>query len=119
MATDVNNVRSQDYFTCLQYISANTVGEPIVWDYYRENWPELVERFGLNDRSLGRLISSITKNFATLIKLEEMEEFYTKYPETGAGTAARKQAIETVKYNILWLQRNKHQLDNWLQSNLY
>jgi glutamyl aminopeptidase len=35
LAKDEMYVRSQDYFTLLQYISANPVGRPIVWDYVR------------------------------------------------------------------------------------
>ncbi len=30
-----DKVRSQDYFTVLEYISANPVGLPIVWDFVR------------------------------------------------------------------------------------
>ena len=119
LAGDEENVRRQDYFVCIQNIAANPAGESIVWEYYRENWTNLTERFGLNDRSLGRLISSITKNFASSVKLEEIEQFYVKYPVAGAGTSARKQAIETVKYNIIWLEKNKAQLDDWLQSENY
>lgn len=116
LATNESIVRSQDYFTCLQYIAANPVGEPVVWEYYREQWPQLVARFGLNDRSLGRLITSITARFASQIKLEEVQHFFTKYPESGAGASSRVQAIETIKYNINWLQENSADIGSWLQG---
>lgn len=35
LAEDETYIRSQDYFTCLKYIAANPIGEPIVWDYVR------------------------------------------------------------------------------------
>ncbi|KAH8409848.1 hypothetical protein KR222_009894, partial [Zaprionus bogoriensis] len=114
LASDESVVRSQDYFTCVQYISANPVGQPIVWEFYREQWLQLVARFGLNNRSLGTLIASITSRFATQIKLEEVQQFFAKYPESGAGASARQQAIETIKYNINWLQENSADIANWL-----
>lgn len=114
LAWNESYVRGQDYFTCLTYISNNRIGKSLVWDYVRENWPRLVERFGINERYLGRLIPSITGSFVTQTKLEEMEAFFAKYPEAGAGTAARKQALETVKFNIKWLQQNKAKIAQWL-----
>ncbi|XP_055851692.1 glutamyl aminopeptidase-like isoform X2 [Episyrphus balteatus] len=116
LAWDESNVRGQDYFTCLQNIARNPVGQSLVWDYVRENWEKLVERFGINERYLGRLIPAITGRFTTNQKLEEMEIFFAKYPEAGAGTAARKEALENVKYNINWLKANKNQIAEWLAN---
>ena len=118
LAWNESYVRGQDYFTCLQYIAQNRIGQSLVWDHVRENWEKLVERFGLNDRYLGRLIPGITARFSTQIKLEEMEAFFAKYPEAGAGTAARVEALEKVKYNIKWLEQNKRQVGNWLSAHL-
>jgi len=116
LAWNEEYVRGQDYFTCLTYISANPVGESLVWDYVRENWQRLVDRFGLNERYLGNLIPSITARFSTQTKLEEMEQFFAKYPEAGAGTAARVRALETVKNNIVWLAENLEGVDAWLDK---
>ncbi|XP_054747725.1 glutamyl aminopeptidase [Anastrepha obliqua] len=116
LAWNESYVRGQDYFTCLSYISTNPIGQSLVWDYVRENWLRLVERFGINERYLGRLIPTITRRFVTQTKLEEMEAFFAKYPEAGAGTTARKQALETVKFNINWLQQNKEKIAEWLAT---
>jgi len=115
-AWDESNVRRQDYFTLLGYISTNPVGQSLVWDYVRENWEKLVERFGINERTLGRLIPTITARFSTETKLEEMQQFFAKYPEAGAGTTARQQALEAVKANIKWLTVNKIQVGEWLSN---
>ncbi|XP_026835049.1 glutamyl aminopeptidase isoform X1 [Drosophila erecta] len=115
-AWDESNVRRQDYFTLLGYISTNPVGQSLVWDYVRENWEKLVEHFGINERTLGRLIPTITARFSTETKLEEMQQFFAKYPEAGAGTAARQQALEAVKANIKWLAVNKAQVGEWLAN---
>lgn len=111
---DEKYVRGQDYFQCVQQIASNRIGENIVWDYVRMKWPELVERFGINERYLGRMIPSITARFSTETKLQEMKDFFAKYPEAGAGQSARKQALEKVSNNIKWLANNKEGIDKWL-----
>lgn len=116
MAWNESYVRGQDYFSCLQYIAQNRIGQPLVWDYVRENWPRLVERFGINERYLGRMIPSITSRFASQTKLDEMEAFFAKYPEAGAGTAARKEALENVKNNKKWLDQNLNSVAEWLSA---
>merc|ERR1712029_1083099 len=58
---DESIVRRQDYFTLITYMSWNRIGEPIVWDFVRNNWPRLVQRFTLNDRLMGRMLSDIVK----------------------------------------------------------
>lgn len=114
LAENEDYVRRQDYFTCLQNIADNPVGESIVWEFVREHWQDLVDRFTLNERYMGRMIPAITARFATVTKLEEMESFFAKYPEAGAGTASRQQALEAVKYNINWMKTNLEEITNWL-----
>ncbi|KAH8409851.1 hypothetical protein KR222_009893, partial [Zaprionus bogoriensis] len=116
LASNESIVRSQDYMTFAQYIVANPVGEPIFWEYYREHWLQLVDRFGLNSRQFGKLIVSITSRFASQVKLEEVQNFFNKYPEAGTGTASRQEAIETIKYNINWLQENSADIASWLNG---
>ena len=47
LAKDETIIRSQDYFTLLTYMSWNKIGEPLVWDFVRSEWPYLVSRFTL------------------------------------------------------------------------
>lgn len=117
MAWDEKNVRGQDYFTCLSNIATNPIGEPLVWEYVRNNWQKLVDRFTLNERYLGRLIPSITGGFTTNIKLDEVKTFFAKYPEAGAGAAARKEALQRIENNIQWLDNNQQKVTTWLNEN--
>lgn len=117
MAWDEKNVRGQDYFTCLSNIASNPIGEPRVWDFVRDNWQKLVDRFTLNERYLGRLIPAITGGFTTKTKLDEVKVFFAKYPEAGAGAAARKEALQRIENNIQWLENNQQKVTTWLNNN--
>lgn len=46
----------------------------------------------------------------------QMKEFFAKYPEAGAGSAARKRALERVENNISWRKRNMARLLEWFGS---
>nr|CAD7433373.1 unnamed protein product [Timema monikensis] len=113
-AKDESNVRSQDFFTVLHFIASNPVGNPIVWDFIRSEWEYLTGRFTLNNRYLGRTIPHVCSSFANRFKLQEMETFFSLYPEAGAGTTARKQALEKVANNIKWLEQHRTTIDTWL-----
>lgn len=118
LAKDENVVREGDFFTLLRYVADNRVGEPLVWDFVRNEWEYLVERFTLNDRYLGGLIPSITSKFATQERLDEMIAFFEKYPDAGAGEQNRKIALEQVENNIKFVQRYKSVIDQWLVDNV-
>ncbi|XP_034826979.1 glutamyl aminopeptidase isoform X1 [Maniola hyperantus] len=116
LAWDESNIRSQDYLNVLSSISANPNGTDLVWDNVRANWPKLVERFTLNSRYLGSLIPSITDSFNTDQRLKEMEEFFARYPEAGAGESSRERALETVRNNIQWVTTHLSVVSTWLEE---
>ncbi|NXN98278.1 AMPE aminopeptidase, partial [Rhinopomastus cyanomelas] len=111
---DSSLIKSQDVFTVLRYISYNTYGKTMAWDWIRLNWEYLVDRFTINDRYLGRIVT-ITQNFNTELQLWEMENFFKKHPDAGAGELPRSQSIEQVKTNIEWLRVNKEEIRIWLE----
>ncbi|NXA15016.1 AMPE aminopeptidase, partial [Sapayoa aenigma] len=108
-------IKSQDVFTVLRYISSNTYGKTMAWDWIRLNWQYLVDRFTINDRTLGRIVT-ITQTFNTELQLWQMENFFEKYPNAGAGELPRSQSLEQVKSNIKWVKENKEEIQTWLEA---
>lgn len=115
---DESIVKSQDVFTVVQYVSRNKYGKTMAWDWVTLNWDYLVNRFTINDRNLGRLPARITSTYNTELQLWQMEHFFERYPNAGAGEMSRKQAIETVKNNIEWRKRNLEEIQRWLVNNV-
>uniref|UniRef100_A0A674PFZ0 Aminopeptidase n=1 Tax=Takifugu rubripes TaxID=31033 RepID=A0A674PFZ0_TAKRU len=110
--------RSQDLFTVVRYVSYNPLGQSMAWEWTTLNWDYLVNRYTINDRSLGRLLNQITTSYNTELQLWKMEHFFTLTPDSGAGKTPRKQALETVRNNIEWLRRNEDEIKWWLQKNV-
>lgn len=110
-------VRSQDYFHFLSSLASNRkYGESLVWDYVRSNWQNLVDRFGLGEPYLGKMIPQVTSRFAKEIRLQEMKDFFAKYPDAGAGANSRLQALENIENNIKWLKKNKESIGAFLSK---
>ncbi|CDQ59745.1 unnamed protein product [Oncorhynchus mykiss] len=118
MSKDESIVRTQDLFTVVQYVSLNRYGKTMAWDWVTLNWDYLVNRYTINDRSLGRLLTRISTTYNTELQLWQMAHFFKLNPNVGAGEMPRQQALETVKNNIEWVRRNKAEISSWLESNV-
>lgn len=118
LAKNETIVRSQDFMTCLRYIGQNPIGLPIVWEFLRNEWPYLVDRFSLNDRYLGRMPKYLSYTFSSQLRMDELENFFKKYPEAGAGKRAREQARENIQNNINWLKTHQDTIHQWFSRNL-
>ncbi|XP_071975412.1 glutamyl aminopeptidase [Engystomops pustulosus] len=112
-----NLIKTQDALNVIYYISVYTkLGQQMAWDWVRINWDYLVKRYTINDRNLGRIITRISTTFNTKTQLWQMENFFERNPEAGAGETPRKQALETVKNNIEWVTANKEGIKAWLEA---
>ncbi|XP_064595580.1 glutamyl aminopeptidase-like [Liolophura sinensis] len=115
-AMDESKVRSQDFFYVLSYLSGNMVAKPILWRWFQEHWEALVSRFSLRSRSLGRAVGNIVSTFNTEFQLDEVLTFFKKYPDAGAGSRGRLQAVDRIKSNIQWMEKNKDGIVQWLKN---
>uniref|UniRef100_A0A2K5MI48 Aminopeptidase n=1 Tax=Cercocebus atys TaxID=9531 RepID=A0A2K5MI48_CERAT len=109
---DTNLIKTQDVFTVIRYISYNSYGKNMAWNWIQLNWDYLVNRFTLNNRNLGRIVT-IAEPFNTELQLWQMESFFAKYPQAGAGEKPRQQVLETVKNNIEWLKQHRNTIREW------
>ncbi|XP_061552400.1 glutamyl aminopeptidase [Phycodurus eques] len=115
---DKNVVRTQDLFALVRYVSYNPMGQTMAWEWTTLNWEYLVNRYTINDRNLGRLLSQISTNYNTDLQLWKMEHFFSLNPIAGAGEMPRQQALERVRNNIKWIQMNENEIRVWLESNI-
>ncbi|KAK7814559.1 hypothetical protein U0070_005862 [Myodes glareolus] len=115
MLKDPDIIKTQDVFTVIRYISYNTYGKTMAWNWIQLNWDYLVDRFTINDRYLGRIVT-IAEPFNTELQLWQMQSFFAKYPNAGAGVQPREQVLETVKNNIEWVKENRESISQWFNS---
>ena len=46
----------------------------------------------------------------------QVEDFFTMYPNAGAGSRGREQALESIKRNIAWMDRYQDGVTQWLRQ---
>nr|XP_054773505.1 glutamyl aminopeptidase-like [Lytechinus pictus] len=83
LLVDNSPIRSQDFFSVVGYVGDNPVGNPIAWDWARVRWPEIVAKFGIGSRSLGRMMPGLTEFYSTELSLQEVCSRVKKAQFTG------------------------------------
>ncbi len=56
-------LRRLDTFEAMTLLAKNPTGREIVWDYFRINFNEILEEFGLEDPRIGRLLLDVSSSF--------------------------------------------------------
>uniref|UniRef100_A0A803JZ71 Aminopeptidase n=1 Tax=Xenopus tropicalis TaxID=8364 RepID=A0A803JZ71_XENTR len=67
-----DHVRTQDLPHIVLYVSRNPVGYPLSWEFLKNNWGNLVQKFELGSRTVGDMVVGITKQYSTKEWLEEV-----------------------------------------------
>jgi len=56
-------LRKLDIFDAMRLLAKNPTGREIVWDYFRINFGDILDEFGLEDPRIGQLLLDITSSF--------------------------------------------------------
>ncbi|XP_037078084.1 puromycin-sensitive aminopeptidase-like [Pollicipes pollicipes] len=106
-----DEVRAQESVFVMISVSSNRIGRDLTWDFYKQNWQILCDRY--KGRLLAQLVKSLTDDFCTLERAEEVEQFFCQHPHPGAERSIQ-QALETIRLNAAWLQRDRDALAQYL-----
>ncbi|XP_041650601.1 aminopeptidase N-like isoform X2 [Cheilinus undulatus] len=109
-------IRKQDASSVITSVANNRMGQSLAWDFVRDQWEYMFTQYGVGSFSFASIISGVTARFSTPADLQQLEEFVDEHSAVGFGTATQavKQALETTKANIKWLERNKGRILDFL-----
>ena len=107
-------VRSQDTILVVTAVAANLRGRDPAWEFVKTHWPEFDRRYGGGGFGLMRLVS-ICSNFTDAERLAGVETFFREHP-TPAAERTIRQALERIRLNIKWLERNGRELAEWFSG---
>ena len=80
----------------------------MAWDFVRENWEEFDRRYGGGGFGLMRLVG-ICNSFTDMDRYAEVETFFQENPTPAAERSVR-QALERIRLNATWLEKNREEL---------
>ncbi|XP_035234525.1 leucyl-cystinyl aminopeptidase [Anguilla anguilla] len=107
-------VQTQELPIIIDTICRNFPGHLYAWDFVKENWDEITKKFPLGSFSLQRIITSTTSQFSSKAHLLEVQNFFGSLKEKGAQLRSVREATETIKLNMRWMDDNRETLWLWL-----
>jgi hypothetical protein len=113
-------VRSQDVPFVFSNVASNLKGRYIAWQFLQDNWKTIYDRFVSGSFLFGRIISSVTGNFSSEEKAQEAENFFKRFPKADLASVDREilQAIEKIRSNAKWVQRDAADTAKWSMQNV-
>ena len=107
-----DDVRAQDTPLVIISVAANRFGRDLAWDFVKENWSEFDRRYGKGGFMIMRMVS-ITEDFNTIERANEVEAFFNANPVAGAQRTVQ-QSLESIRLNARWLELNANPIADWL-----
>ncbi|XP_050842975.1 leucyl-cystinyl aminopeptidase isoform X2 [Serinus canaria] len=107
-------IRSQELSHIIATVSQSLPGYLLAWDFVKENWEKLTQKFHLGSYTIQNIITWSTSQFATKAHLLEVKSFFESKSEESSQLHCVKEAIDTIQLNIQWMERNLAKLQELL-----
>ena len=107
-----SEVRIHNTVPMVASVATNRYGMDLAWEFVKKNWDEFNRRYGEGGFTLMHLVS-ITSRFTSMEKYEDVKQFFSDNPSPAADRTI-KQALERISLNSAWIERNRQELDSWL-----
>lgn len=114
---DDNSMRIQDADRLFESVVKNKAGTQIAFDFLRKNWNALIKRHGDGFSIISEMVKSLGPQLNTEFQLSELIRFRDSVNGNKSAFARSFDiAIETVRGNVEWLEKNYHQVEQWFQK---
>lgn len=113
-----SEVASQDTHSIVGSLASNPMGRWATWKYFETNWEAIHKKFSPNMVLLDRLVRVTLQLFSSKKAYDEIEAFY-KDKDTHGFERSLGQALDTIKANTQWIERDAGVVKSWLHSSNY
>uniref|UniRef100_A0A3B3H2I0 Aminopeptidase n=1 Tax=Oryzias latipes TaxID=8090 RepID=A0A3B3H2I0_ORYLA len=111
-------IRSQDLSSLILMVARNPKGHYLAWNFVKKNWDELVEKLQLGSFCIRHILIGTTGQFSSPDDLTEVQLFFESIKEQASQLRATQIALDNMKKNIRWIQRNLETLRKWLNEQI-
>ncbi|XP_052411438.1 leucyl-cystinyl aminopeptidase isoform X2 [Carassius gibelio] len=111
---DGSEIQTQEFPLVINTICKSFAGYLYAWDFVKENWDKITQKFPVGSFAIQSIIMSATSQFSTKTHLEEAQNFFTSLGAKGSQMRTVQEAIETIKLNMRWIENNLNTLQTWL-----
>jgi puromycin-sensitive aminopeptidase len=109
-------VRSQDSVVVIANVATSrpSLGRDLAWSFVKKNWDELYRRYAPSGFLVRRLVA-IAQAFSTPAAAKDVDSFFRARDAPEVHRAVQ-QAIEKIRVNAAWRNRNGKELARWFAS---
>ena len=101
-------------------LGANSKARRLTWDFVKSHWDLFESKYATNLSFLGYLVKYSVTDFSTNEDADAVLKFFNDRGEATTKLVRRPldQAIESIRSNAEWLNRDKSNIESWLKSNV-
>ncbi|MEK7586123.1 MAG: M1 family metallopeptidase [Patescibacteria group bacterium] len=108
------DIRDQDAPFVIGSVWQNKVGRDLAWQFIKNNWKVLLEKYGEGGHFLGRLVSPLGSHIK-ISDAKNARKFFSKNNAPGAERTL-EQSYERIYSNSAWRKDDYKALKNWLKK---
>nr|XP_060490078.1 leucyl-cystinyl aminopeptidase [Panthera onca] len=107
-------IRTQKLSFIIRTAGRHFPGHLLAWDFVKENWNKLVQKFHLGSYTIQSIVAGSTHLFSTKAHLSEVQAFFENQSEATFRLRCVQEALEVIQLNIRWMEKNLKTLTWWL-----
>lgn len=107
-------IRTQKLSFIIRTVGRHFPGYLLAWDFVKENWSRLVQKFHLGSYTIQSIVAGSTHLFSTKTHLSEVQTFFESQSEATFRLRCVQEALEVIQLNIQWMEKNLKPLMKWL-----
>ncbi|XP_045494517.1 aminopeptidase N [Colias croceus] len=106
-----SGIRKQDTVRVFSAVASSSIGEPIAFNYVRDNWKRIKEYVG-SVSTLNSILKLVTRRLNQVHEYDEL----TRFVDTHGKHLGRpvQQVLERTEANVQWMERNYDTIVDWL-----
>ncbi|XP_068391775.1 leucyl-cystinyl aminopeptidase [Eschrichtius robustus] len=109
-----DTIRTQKLPFIIRTVGRHFPGHLLAWDFVKENWSKLVQKFHLGSYTIQSIVAGSTHLFSTKAHLSEVQAFFENQSEATFRLRCVQEALEVIQLNIQWVEKNLETLTFWL-----
>ncbi|KAF9132960.1 hypothetical protein BGW39_010951 [Mortierella sp. 14UC] len=111
-------VRNADILSALATLRSSVMGRAELWNFMRQHWDVLYERHFDDLRFVEYFILFSIGMFSSVEKYQEVQNFFAN-KDTSQCDRILANCLEGIRTRILWLERDREDVEVWLKANGY
>ncbi|XP_038223162.1 aminopeptidase N [Zerene cesonia] len=106
-----SGIRKQDTVRVFSAVASSSIGEPIAFNYVRDNWKRIKEYVG-SVSTLNSILKLVTRRLNQAHEYDELKRFVDTHGKHLGRPA--QQVLERTEANVQWTERNYNTIVDWL-----